>query len=366
MKGRLQSSTRQLLFCRVRSELRTIYAALIATLFICAVPSVRAEELISQKHLQSDITETYDLLKKYHPNLTAHKSRKELDVLYQRLLNSAPGQNTKWQAYLALSELVGAVCDEHTEVFIQENDRILRPDGWPWYEYPLIVKDGRLYLQQPHMDGTEEIITVNGVGGADIALSLSKRSSFDGCLDQDTLLVTDGLGVNGAIVGAMIGHSGPYMVKTRRLGVNTQTEHVVRAAGRLISSMHRQHFTKKQTNDLESFMRSEGFLQQRLGPEVSFAQLDYRYAPSRNLAYLGIERFDRFETATKGIELVMRDIIKKNPDALIIDLVDNPGGATDTAQPADGFPVTQGSSHSQQGLCKKCNQKTPVKFRLFR
>ncbi len=198
-----------------RALFRTAAIALIALFIGYQTPGASARQQLSREELQADITEAYDFLKRYHPNLTAHKTRKELDELYNRIIDSVRQESSTEQALITLLELVGAVCDAHTTLSIRSSVNTVRSSGWPWYRLPLFVQSRKLYLEASGGETKEEVISINDVMGADIASALAGRNSGDGCLDDSTLFVAERMPLNAYIVGEMIGYSGPYAVKSR-------------------------------------------------------------------------------------------------------------------------------------------------------
>ncbi len=194
-------------------------AAALLSAFVAGPQSAAAAvDPIGRADLQADITQTYDLLRKYHPNVTAHTGHEEFKALHDRLLASAGERNTREDAYLALTELVGAVCDEHTWVQMDWEIESDWPEGWPWYNHPLIVDDGRLYVENPDTGMKDEVLSIDDISGADIAESLARRSGSNGCLDDGILVVNEALSVYGNTVAAMIGVSDRYVLKTRPTG----------------------------------------------------------------------------------------------------------------------------------------------------
>ncbi len=341
-----------------------VAAALVAATVLYPRTATAAEQMISREHYRSDLAEAYDLLKSYHPNLTAHTKRKDLNALYRRLRETPEEQVTIDEAYLAISELVGAVCDEHTQVI--KSTRSSRPYGWPWYSYPLVVDDGKLYLEAPGTGSKEEILSIDDVPGPEIAAGLAARSPGDGCLGDGTLLVNQGLFLNGNIVSAMINNdAGFYIVRTLVEGSQRTLTRLIKATNRFVSASKHRRLQEEQRRNLGRDLLGENLYRQRLGPEVEKAGLIYRYSPRRNVAYVDIEQFDNYEKMEKAIDLVMRDIIEKNPDAVILDLVDNPGGSTRSAQLLMAFLLPRAHRLHSRVHMRNVSRTLPTNFAYF-
>ncbi len=345
-------------------RMRTCGLTALIGLCVAHLPA-KAAEFISRDELRADITQTYELLRSHHPNLSAHTGRKDFDDLYKRLLDDVGESNSQDEAFFAIAELVASVCDEHTRVITGKADRILLPDGWPWYEFPLIVDDGRLFMEEFQTGKTEEVISINGIAGQDIVSALAARSPNDGCLGDATLIVNEALPIYGSLMGKLIGYDGPYKVRSKSPDSQTVTERTVRAAGHFVSTTHRSQFHKQQDRVMRTGLLVDGFRQRHLGFAVGEAGLDYRYSERHNAAYLGVDSFKTPEKAKKGVELVMRDIIKKNPDRLIIDLVDNSGGATKTARQLLAFLLPRSHRLHHKVRVKNVKKQRPENFEYF-
>ncbi|MCP4318479.1 MAG: hypothetical protein GY789_21290 [Hyphomicrobiales bacterium] len=317
---------------------KIIAAASICYLFVFLHFDANAEGMMTREDLQSDIAEAYDLLKKYHPNLTVHTSQAELDSIYNRILDSLDEQNSIGDAYLALTELFGAVCDEHTKVFMNSSNQSNTPGGWPWFEYPLFVIGKKLYLENKNRK--EEIVSIGEISGSVIASELRKRHPSDGCLDENPLFVSERLEINSGIIGSLIGQSGPHIVYTKHTHSGLKDVRILNEANPTARTRRFHQLNKERSVAVEKNLLLAGFLREYLGPETVHAGLDYRYSAPLNIAYLGIRIFNNNVDTAAGIELVMRDIIaEKKPDAVVIDLTDNPGGWTRNARLLMAFLV---------------------------
>ncbi len=326
--------------------------------------AARAAEPISRDELRADLTQAYDLLKSHHPNLHAHTSREEFEALYRRLIDSTGEANSRLDAYGALTALVGAVCDEHTLTFM-DNGVPGFHQGWPWFDYPLIVDRGKLYLEHPRSGTKDEVLSIGEVKGSDIAASLAARFPSDGCLGDGTLFVSEYLPVSGNIVAGMIGESGPYVVRTHPRGFKVPRLELVRVTDGFDLVLERRRAESRRFNKVRAALRELDFRQPDPDRKLRPAGLDYYYSDSRNLAYL---QFDSFKTPSKSaqaIELVMRDIIEKNPDALIIDLVGNQGGSTNAAQMLMAFLLPRAHRLHGRAYVKNVSNDRPANFKYF-
>ncbi len=121
----------------------------------------------------------------------------------------------------------------------------------------------------------------------------------------------------------------------------------------------------RETRRFETALEAAGFGDRDQRAAVKRAGLDYRYSPDRDLAYLGIDSFKRGDEADKGIDLVMRDIIKKNPNALVIDLVDNPGGTVNTVQTVLAFLLPRSHRLVSRVYVRDVTKERPTNFEYF-
>ncbi|MCP4317965.1 MAG: hypothetical protein GY789_18570 [Hyphomicrobiales bacterium] len=201
--------------------------------------------------------------------------------------------------------------------------------------------------------------------GADIASALAGRNSGDGCLDDSTLFVAERMPLNAYVVGEMIGYSGPYAVKSRPSDSGNARVYAVKAVNHYTTLSHRARFKQAQYNQMKISLFVEDFERQIVGADADRARLDYRFSESRNMAYLRVGSFESRRTAEKGIEIVMRDIIDKKPDALVIDLVDNPGGRIITAQFLMAFLLPRAHRLVSKTYVRNSSNKRTTNFRFF-
>ena len=230
---------------------------------------------------------------------------------------------------------------------------------------PLIVSGRRLYLEAPQTGAKEEIVSVNGIKGTDIAAALAKRVGNDGCLADDILLVNDDINVSGQIVSAMIGVDGPYDVITVGRNSEKQLLRTLKATSHWKSQVRQAQFDSKEALDLGAFLKEQGFNRPVIDPAVHAADLDYRFSEQRNLAYLSIKSFAPMNRAKKGVDLVMRDLIKRNPDALFVDLIGNNGGAIMTAQLTAAFLLPKSHRLFSKKIMRDVSRKMPANFTFF-
>ena len=116
---------------------RTIRRICIAALLLSLLHIQAAAETkppLTGEQFREDLSEAYRIMKRLHPNLTVYTEPGALDELHEKLEESVSGQVTIGDAYLAISELVGAVCDEHTLLLLDDPDELRSLAGWSWFE----------------------------------------------------------------------------------------------------------------------------------------------------------------------------------------------------------------------------------------
>lgn len=280
----------------------------------------------------ADLTETYEVLKRHHPNFARHRSAGELQVLYENLLDELTPMVTRDQAYLTIATMVGAVCDEHTQVIKRHADHAILPPGWPWFDEQLLVRDGELYVEQNNGKSKAKVISINGVSGRSVAQKLIAAMPHDGCYEDGVMLVNGFLKVSGNIVAAALKTRGPFTVITEHNSTKARITRTLKPISPVQAKRGYRSFRKAQYRDFISELLDQDFALQDLGKDLEKADLTYFLSDQRKLAYLRIDSFPDPEKARDGIEKTMRDIIRRRPKALILDFTDNPGGYTESAQ----------------------------------
>lgn len=316
---------------------------------------------ISKEDLQADISAAYEFLQRFHPNLYAHKNRQTLERIYRELVNTVPEKSNRDEALAAIMELVGAVCDEHTYVLVDKTGNGYIPNGWPWFEFPLIVYNGKLFVEEPGGD-KHEVVSINDVKGIAIAHGVARRAPNDGCLDDRPLFVNEDLRIYGRVIRSMIGRHGPYVVRTRQDGSASENTRTVAASDFHISSIHKRRYWHYSNSGTGAYLKEEGFDRAKFGKLLRMANLDYRYSPKWDVAYLKIKSFVRAKQAKEGVDLVMRDIIARNPEALVIDLAGNPGGRTRTSQLLLAYLLPSAHRLHTQKIMKDVSRRLPENF----
>ena len=337
---------------------------IVAIAFPVQPVQAQSSRFYTRQSVSADLTEAYEILRRYHPNFTRHNSAKQQRALFEKLQRSIPQSVSKEEAYLLLSEFVGAVCDEHTQIIKRRADNTIMPPGWPWFEQPLFVRGGKLFIEDEFSKAKEEVVSINGVRGVDIASHLSGRMPNDGCVGNGVIIVNGFLRVGGHIVNALIGTDGPYWVTVVGHESGKQKGRTVEAITSLRSRIAYSSFSKSQTRDIAIELLVKKFSKRDLGKEVRTADLTYLYSERRKMAYLKVDSFKKPDIAREGIERVMRDIIKNRPDALILDFTQNPGGYTETAQFFMAFLLPRAHRLHSRAFRKDVSKKLPDNFRF--
>ncbi|MCY6380774.1 S41 family peptidase [Hoeflea prorocentri] len=343
---------------------RYIFAILICLVLGMPVAAEPKKYMSAQK-FKDDLFETYNTLKRFHPHLYAHTSPEELDKLHAELMSSVSGIVSINEAYLSIYELVGAVCDEHTLLLPDKPHLLPSYEGWPWFRYHLIVAHEKLFSENPDTNAKDEIVSINGINASDIVKALTKKVGHDGCLNDEYFFVSDNLNVSGQLVSAIIGARGPFDILTKSPGANDISKSKLEANSHWKSRVDKGKFRSAELRSLGKLLQEEGFVRPIDDPSVRPRELDYRYSVKRNLAYLNINSFGDTEVATRGVELVMRDIINKKPDALFIDLVDNSGGAISTTQLIAAFLLPTSHRLFSRKIMRDVSRQLPVNFEFL-
>lgn len=320
------------------------------------------EQQLTREQLNADLSNAYELLKKIQPNFTAHKSTKELKALRDRLIASSNDTNSLDDAYLKLTELIGAVCDEHTYIEKSEQNPALMQGGWQWHAEPLIVHNGKLYIESNETKRTNEVLEINGIEGPTIAAEIAKRVPSDGCFKSGTLFVNESLVVSAPVFDALVGKPKKYQIKYLSSKNRYPREREVTAVTAYVATNYMKRFILYGIGEKRIEFLNNNLTKRDLGPSVAIANLDYRISQRRNIAYVDVGEFDDLPSAKDGIELVMRDIIKSNPEALFLDLTASPGGSVETAQFMMAFLLPRAHRLHSKALFKSVSKKPPPQF----
>ena len=154
-------------------------AILLAFVIGCQPAEVRAKDTLTQAEVFADFDTTVKLLKQVHPNLTAHRKRRELNGLFSKIRKEIEGVQTVFEAAVHIQRALAVVCDGHTMIDGSYLSTKIRPTMYGLLDELVTVREGRLTMY----DG-RTIEQLNGLSSKEAASALLAMSPWDGCAPE--------------------------------------------------------------------------------------------------------------------------------------------------------------------------------------
>ena len=310
------------------------FICLIAALFLA--PSLAfAEETLTPQQILKDAKQLEFLLRKYHPNLHAHRSIQQLNILWKTAKSDLPEKPVFLDAVTLFQKQLAAACDEHT--LVRKTRRWQIGKNWLSGYFPagLVVEDKKLYLDDTDFGrASKQILRINDRSNEAIVSFLKSILSADACVQADPLfshhsvdplltahLLTYFLGTNSTFD---IEYVSPHSDTVERLTLDAVPIGEIRRRLKVRSLFGRSAILN--LIGLETSPKDWEFA-------ASIAtKMFVRTSTQPSVHYVYVNRFDGKEAQAVAIDREMRLLVDANPDNVIIDLTDNPGGSFANSQ----------------------------------
>ncbi|MEM1045316.1 MAG: S41 family peptidase [Pseudomonadota bacterium] len=310
-----------------------LFAAFLPILFFPG--SVFAKNNLDRDQVLRDAKTTEDLLKKYHPNLYAHRTARQIATIWSDARAQVPDNPTFLDAATLSQKILAAACDGHTQIrlndtWIHGNGRIpgLFPTG-------LVIVDGKLYLDDVVFNlRLREVVGINDRSSEQIIQFLRSVVAADGCQNSDVLFSTQV--INQAKIQILLtnflGAGSEFRVKFRETGtdaVQTSREHTISL------SEFRRRSKERSLYGRFAALNSIGFDTKNWDWEFAGSmarQALVRSNKDQSIYYIYLPTFSGGKSQNQYIKEQMLALIEANPEHVIIDLTDNPGGEYFNAQ----------------------------------
>lgn len=326
----------------IKGQYNLLVVCLIAILISFQVPVdvSSATSALTRKQVLEDAKATEVLLKKYHPNLYAHRTPKQLQSIWRNAKSQLPDNPNYLDAATLAQQMLAAVCDEHTLIKLSESwfsNNWIYSDGKISGFFPrnLVIVGDKLYLDDiQFVQKRWEIVSINQRNSGDIVNFLKSITSADGCQNSDVLFTHQI--VNRLMTSILLtnflsqGSTFETELKDAKTGAtNTLSLQPVSL------SVLRQRSRYRSIYGRSSPLKSVGIEAEDRDWEFAFdiiRQAMVRSNSEKKIYYIYLASFSDLKTQAKFFDRQLRDLVKAGPDHVIVDLTDNPGGWTKSAQ----------------------------------
>ncbi|MEM1317673.1 MAG: S41 family peptidase [Pseudomonadota bacterium] len=306
------------------------YLTYIITLMHCLLHSApaAAQAEFSRADVLADLKETAAILQRVHPNLTAHRSRSDLDTRFSSIRNSVGEQSTFFEAAAHIQKMLASVCDGHTGITGRYLTTKIQPSMLGLMQDILIARNGKLTL----FDG-RIVEQLNEIDGKDALQALLSLNPWDGCAKGDFFAPLYVSPLPEFLFSHWVGLDPAHQAKLRRRDDDSAVDK------RLRGTFATTFFNTRMRRNRETITALPGMLQ-RNGMDFASkwtaqrAEWDQNklliaFSQDNKTAYFRIEQFLETDEQRQAVADIMRKIIKKDPEHLILDLSGNPGGWID-------------------------------------
>lgn len=299
-----------------------------------------SQTALTRAQVLEDAKTTENLLKKYHPNLYAHRTPKQINRLWSKAKSQVPDNPSFVDAATSAQKILAAVCDEHTLVslnaswisnnWVYKNRKI---NGF--FPKNLAIVGDDLYLDDPQFyRKTRKIQSINERKSGEIVDFIRSITSGDGCQNSNVLFTHHGVGRQTAamLLTNFLGKGPNFKVTYKHTETGATTSFNLRQVS--LSTL-RQRSKYRSMRGRSSALKSLGITSHERDWEFAFdvaRQALVHSNANKSIFYIYLPSFDGAKAQSKYFDDQLRKLVKANPAHVIVDLTDNPGGWQGNAQ----------------------------------
>ena len=336
----------------MNAKIWRISCVLVAMLFSSSGSSIAAQ--LTRSDILQDAKQVEKRLKKYHPNLLAHRTSKQLRSRWNTLKKDIPAYPNYLDAATFFQKMLAAVCDEHTKIELKNKLvlKALRNSGV--FPKKLTVLGNKLYLDEIGFSSKSyEIVSINKKTSAEIIAFLRSISSEDGCQKSD-LLFSSHISTpyfSAVLLTNFLGQVAEFNVKYKKansdkiFSVNYQPVSMFNTRVWRPSTFPGRSGVLSRIN-----IKLNDYALKAL--DRSASKMFIRSNPDKSIFYVRVKSFDTKESQIKLIDKSLRELVKAKPKHVIIDLTSNAGGNIKHSQHFLSYFLTSSSRYGTHWRAK--------------
>lgn len=291
--------------------------------------------------MEEELTQAYQLLKTYQPNVFLYRSEAELEAIHAQIKADIRPNNDLSQAYLIHARMMAAICDMHTYVSIRRKSLALpvqyfnlEAKYWPMGAKPLETRDGQLMIN--HAGKVEPVSAIEGIDQAEVNRLVGELWPKDGCLVPNHMSMGDFTEHYAMVLRGLIGQKEEidyrYVPSSESDQPSEKPETQIKAISYKSNSAARSDRTVRYMSRFIEMMHRHGFEDVNENRENFFINRLAVYSVKLDTALVWLRRLERITSRNTPIRKLFMDVMEKNPDYLILDLTQSGGGALETAR----------------------------------
>ncbi|MEM9676965.1 MAG: S41 family peptidase [Pseudomonadota bacterium] len=302
----------------------------------------------SAQDVRTDLKLLRTLLRAYHPNLYAHTTRKKLNTRFNAVVGSVKGPMDFWNAAVKAQQMMAAVCDEHTSIRIDHS--MMKKHGRPGartrekveHPVPLVVSPERIFLDvlRNTLDLPKKKVldTYRGRSPKQLHALIKSIEVHDGCL-QDKPLHTTKLNITTQLLLSTALQSLETPQKKENVEqkpdytasieqTDAQPADALAGVGITINTLLRNHRNEFHTH-YNTVAKKLGM--RILNQRKRSLPVWTRYSEDGKTAVVVVETLTSTKLQQQVTDRVLRLLIDRAPDNVILDLSRLPGGSVNEA-----------------------------------
>lgn len=323
---------------RFRFFLFSLFSAILT--FQHSLNTAASQTTLTRAQALEDAKATENLLKKYHPNLYAHRTPKQINRLWSEAKSQVPENPDFLDAATLAQKILAAACDAHTQVNLDKNwisDNWVNKDGKISGVFPknLVIVGDDLYLDDSQFYRKDRVLqSINERKSGEIVNFIKSIRPADGCQNSKVLFTHHGVGrlTASILLTKFLGDGPKFEVKYKHTETGATT--TVNLRQERLSALH-QRSKYRSMRGRASALKSLGIAANERDWEFAYdlaRQALVRSNENKSIFYIYLPSFDGAKAQSRYFDEQLRRLVKANPAHVIVDLTDNPGGWQGNAQ----------------------------------
>ncbi|MEM1045315.1 MAG: S41 family peptidase [Pseudomonadota bacterium] len=317
-----------------RRSLTTCLSVACISIFSFTEPT-SAQKVLTREQVLQDAKVTEEILKKYHPNLNAHRTQAQIEAIWDEAKARLPDSPNVLDAATLIQQMLAAVCDEHTGITSDQKWLSDQAQVEGLFPIGLVLLDDKLYLDDAMFNlRLREVININGRESREIIKLIRSIVSEDGCQNSNVLFTRhrNSQVLLSAILTNYFGNTSEFKIRYREKATgdtNTLGLRQVNMAEVERRAKYRGldgRATPLKSVGIKARDRDWGITVEN--PMQAMVRSDDR----KSIYYVYVPSFTGGRAQADFFDRQIRDLVRANPDHVIVDLTDNPGGSFNNAQ----------------------------------
>ena len=314
-------------------------------LYASSCKETEAKMLLTKQQVLEDANQVERYLKKYHPNLYSHRSPKELKRLWVKYKSQIADQSNYLDAVTLYQKMLAAVCDEHTGVQLDQSlvSQNLRDNRV--FPFGLVLDGKDIYLDNlNYKNNPQKLSFINRKSSVDIQEFLRSLDAADGCQNSSKLFsyhIRDPY-FSSVLLTNFVGDGSTYDVKYKAAESEKSFENKIPSASKFWLLNWKNTRTRGRSEALKAI-------------DISFDEYLWKFEENskeqflvlkntdQSIYYLYVPSFYGGEKQAELIDKALPELVKANPDHVIIDLTGNRGGRIENSQRLLSYFLTTSS-----------------------